>query len=158
MSFNVTANDAKFIVNEEKKTVVCVIEHTEDLFRDFVYENFHISPECDHCNNWMNGRFRQSSYLYNRLQMPNKFVGVARCGADDEWDEKIGRVIAFTRAKDSLLTSFYKRGQTYVTTINNWLNEAVDILNALGQKLEVNKQKRHDYITSLVGEEPPEEA
>ena len=152
MKFNVTTDDARFIVDEKNKVVVCVIENTSDLFVDFVYQNFRISTDCDvdyarfHHHNFKN-------LFIDKLTMPNKFVGVARCGEDDEWNEDIGRLIAFSRAKDSLLKSFYKRAQTYLNTLDTWLAEAVDTLNNLGEKLESNTEKRHQYIESLVGEE-----
>lgn len=155
MRFNVTADDAKFLVDEEKKTVVYVIEETRNLFRDFVNTNFRISTDCDevyNCVHFINGC---DSTLDEKMLMPNRFVGMARCGENDVWDEDIGRTIAFSRAKNNLITSFFKRAQTYVNYLDKWLNEATDTLNKLGEKLAENSQKRDEYIASLVG--TPEE-
>ena len=158
MKFNVTTEDAKFIVNKEKKTVVCVIENTQQLFDNFAISNFRIAIDCDLAYNFINNINKGESILAQKMIMPGKFVGVAHCGEDDEWDENIGRVIAFSRAKDSLITSFYKRAQTYTDCLTDWLNAAVDMMNEMGEKLETNKKKRHEYIESLVGIEPPEDA
>ena len=151
MRFNITTDDAKFFIDKEKKTVVCVIEETKNLFRDFVNTNFHISTDCDQVYNCVHSINGCDSTLNEKMLMPNKFVGIAKCGEDDKWDEDIGCVIAFSRAKNNLITSFFKRAQTYVNYIDKWLNEAVDTFNMLGKKLETNKAKRNEYIESLIG-------
>ena len=155
MRFNVTADDAKFFVDEEKKTVVCVIDNTEDLFRVFVNTNFRISIDCDQVYNSVHRINGCDSILYEKMLMPKRFIGIARCGEEDVWDENIGRVIAFSRAKNKLITSFFKRAQTYVNFIDRWLNEAVNTFNMLGERLAENSAKRDEYIASLVG--TPEE-
>ena len=155
MRFNVTADDAKFFIDEEKKTVVCVIEETKNLFRDFANTNFRISTDCDEVYNCVHRINSYNSTLDDKMLMPNKFVGVAKCGENDKWDEDIGRVIAFSRAKNNLITSFFKRVQTYVYYLEKWLNEATDTFNKLDEKLTENRQKRDEYIASLVG--TPEE-
>lgn len=152
MDFNITAKNAKFIVNKEKRVVVCVIERTSFMFIDFVLDNFRIGVDVDNHWNWTH-RKSDKNNLREKLYMPNKFVGIAVCSPDDEWNEEIGRTIAFSRAKDNVLKSFFKRANTYVNTLDKWLNESVDIINQLGAKLEVNTEKRHNYIKSLVGEE-----
>lgn len=151
MRFNITTDNAKFFVNKEKKTVVCVIEDTRKLFHDFVNTNFRISTDCDQIYNCTHGINGYDSILDEKMLMPNKFVGIAKCGENDEWDENIGRIIAFSRAKNNLITSFFKCAQTYVYYIDNWLNEAVNIFNTLGLKLSENKAKRDEYIAILVG-------
>lgn len=152
MRFNVSAEDAKFFIDEEDKVVVCVIEKTKRLFLDFATDNFRINPMCDESFSWRNS-IKSDHNLAHKLLMPDRFVGIARCGADDEFDEDVGCAIAFSRAKDNLLRSFFKRATTYVNTIDKWLNDSVDLVNELGAKLTVNTEKRHSYINSLLGEE-----
>lgn len=149
MKFNISMEDAKFIVNEDNHVVVCVIENTKRLFIDFANKNFHIGTDLGFLSTW------DKSYpdFQDKLYMPNKFVGVAKCSPDDEWDENIGRIIAFSRAKDNLLKSFFKRAQFYVTSIEDWLDDAVEILNNLGNKLTNNSDHRHAYIEELIGPE-----
>lgn len=152
MRFNITTDDAKFFVDKEKKTVVCVIENTRKLFCNFVNTNFRISTDCDGIYNCVYGINGCDSILDEKMLMPNKFVGIAKCGENDEWNEDIGCTIAFSRAKNNLINSFFKRAQTYVNYIDKWLNEAVNTFNMLGEKLEVNKTKRNEYIASLIAE------
>jgi hypothetical protein len=152
MRFNITTDNAKFFVDKEKKTVVCVIENTKKLFCDFVNTNFRISTDCDEIYNCVHGINGCDSILDEKMLMPNKFVGIAKCSENDEWNEDIGCTIAFSRAKNNLINSFFKRAQTYVNYIDKWLNEAVNTFNMLGEKLEVNKTKRNEYIASLIAE------
>lgn len=149
MKFNVKPSDCRFVVNEEKKTVVCIYENCSCDFINFINNNCKLEPFG--CNNF-------SVSLFQKMFMPNKFIGVAVCGPDDEWDEKTGRLIAFSRMKDKLNKSFFKRAQTYIETVDKWLNETVDLFNSLGVKLEKNQEKRHENIDKLIGQKNKEDA
>lgn len=150
MKFNISMEDAKFIVNEEKHVVVCVIEDTKALLVNFVNDNFHIGTDLG-LTYW--SKYNDKAFR-DKLYMPNKFVGIATCGPDDEWNEDIGRLIAFSRAKDNLLKSFFKHAQIYISSLEDWLDEAVTVFNNLGDKLAENSEHRHAYIEELLGPEP----
>ena len=150
MKFNVKPSDCRFIVNEEKKTVVCIYEGCQRTFIDFMSNNCKLVPIVYY-------PYTPSELLYNKMVMPNRFTGVAVCGPDDEWNEKTGRLIAFSRMKDKLNRSFFKRANTFFNTVDGWLNETADLINNIGEKLEVNTERRHSLITSLVGEDDSEE-
>ena len=145
MKINITKNDARFIVDEKKGKVVCIIDGTRDLFLHYAEDNFRIRPDCD--DGWIS-----ESKLYPKLIMPNRYVGVATCNPEDTFSVETGKLIAFSHAKDKIHKSFFKRANTYVNTLDNWLTEAVDSINRYGEKIEVNTRRRHDKITELVGE------
>lgn len=149
MKINITKDKAQFIVNEDARKVVCIIEHTRDLFLNYANNNLRILPDCDAL--WGGN----GSRLYPKLKMPDKFVGIASCNPEDEFSIETGKLIAFSRAKDKIQTSFFKRANLYVNTIDNWLNQAMESINSYGQKLEINTARRHKKIASLIGE--PEE-
>lgn len=144
--FNIQPTDCKFIINKEKQKIICVLEHTSNLFTDFINANSHLREDTS----------TQGLNLSKRLLMPPRFIGVATCGKDDEWNEEAGRIIAFSRMKDKVNKSFFKRANTYFKIVDQWLDDTMNILNALGAKLEVNTEKRHAYIEKLVGVEPTE--
>lgn len=152
MRFNVTIDDAKFFIDEEKKTVVCVIDDTENLFRDFAITNFHICTDCDQAYNFINRIHDGESTLDEKMLMPNRFVGIAHCSENDEWDEKIGRTVAFSRAKDNLLKSFFKRAATYENFVADAAEQATVILDELWNKFESNTEHRYQYIEELIVE------
>lgn len=145
MKINITKNDARFIVNEKKGKVVCIIDNTRDLFLHYAEDNFRIRPDCD-------GEWSEDSCLFPKLIMPNRYVGVATCNPEDTFSVETGKLIAFSNAKDKIHKSFFKRANTYVNTLDNWLTQAVDSINRYGEKIEFNTQRRHDKITELVGE------
>lgn len=149
MKFNVRPSDCKFVVNEEKKTVVCIYDDCKYDFINFINSNCEFEAFPYHVYNDKNGM----KNLYDRMIMPNRFVGVAKCGENDEWDEKIGRLIAFSRMKDNLNRSFFKRANTFFNTMDKWLDDAAALVNEVGEKLEVNQERRHKYIEDLVGKE-----
>ena len=146
MKINITKDKARFIVNKDVRKVVCIIDRTSDLFLDYVDQNLKIIPYCD--NIWDADRSR----LYPKLKMPNKFIGIASCNSDDEFSVETGKLIAFSRAKDKIHNSFFKRANTYVNTIDGWLADAVESINNYGTKIELNTKRRHDKIASIVGE------
>ena len=147
MKINITKDKARFIVNEDARKVVCIIDRTSDLFLDYADQNLKIVPYCD--NIWWSGN---SSRLYHKLKMPNKFIGIASCNPEDEFSVETGKLIAFSRAKDKIHNSFFKRANTYVNTIDGWLTDAVESINSYGAKIELNTKRRHDKIASIVGE------
>ena len=159
MDYNISKKDDRvtFITqngtkNDPRKKVICIISDTKNLFHDFAQDNFHLDCDCD-AGFWGVPAFKPT--LLKDTAMPNKFVGVAICSENDEFDEELGRTIAFSRAKDNLNKCFFKRASTYINTLDAWINEALDIVNAYGEKLSVNSAKRHAYIKERVGE--PEE-
>ena len=152
MKFNVKPNDCRFVVNEEKKTVVCIYEDCSRDFINFIDNNCKLRP--------FSGGFYGNNFtasLFSKMYMPNRFIGVAVCGPDDEWNEKTGKLIAFSRMKDKLNKSFFKRANTFFNTVDHWLDESAALVNQVGEKLEVNAERRHNLITSLVGEESSNE-
>ena len=151
MKFNVRPSDCNFIVNKDKKTVVCVYEGCQCNFIDFITDNCKLTSVFSYYPH------TPSELLYKKMLMPNRFTGVAVCGPDDEWDEKVGRLIAFSRMKDNLNRSFFKRANTFFNTVDKWLDESASLINEIGEKLEVNTNHRHKLIESFIGEEPKDD-
>lgn len=148
--FNVKPSDCRYIVNEEKRTIVCLIENTNCMFIDFAENNFDIPWNC------MDGlwsRKPMNKLFCNKFYMPKRFWGIAICSEDDEWDVEKGKFLAFSRAKNKLNNSFFKRAQLYINTFDKSLNDATLILNRLGEKLTINADRRNERIKELFGEE-----
>lgn len=139
-------SDCKFYVDEKARTVVCVIpetltdeSRTKDMLEDFIREHF------DFCDisffdslNW--------KWVRKNLQMPRSFVGKAVCAAEDEWNEELGRLIAFSRAKNKCYTSFFKRANLFIQVLDRRLNEAMNKFNSFGEKLE----KKHQMLQAKI--------
>ena len=149
--FNVRPSDCRYIVNKEKRTIVCLIEHTEYMFTDFAEANFDIPYDC--LGGWWGDRKSNNKHFHKKLYMPKRFWGIATCAEDDEWDEEKGKFLAFSRAKNKLNNSFFKRAQLYIDTFDKSLNDSILILNNLGNKLTVNADRRQERIKELFGED-----
>lgn len=145
MKHSIRKDDVKYVIQPEQKKVVAYIEGTRNLFNDFVEEN--AGPWIDQ-DFWIS----DSQDFSKKLEMPNKFVGVATCGPDDEWNEDTGRLIAFDRMKDSLNKSFFKRANTYVAAMEKALDDFCDKVNAYGAKLEHNTIRRKQVISKVLGD------
>ena len=145
MKLNVNSKDCRYIVDKNKRKVVCIIDHTSDIFTDFMETNFKIFIYDDPF--WNSGKFMK------KLIMPRRFIGIATCSPEDEWNEDTGRLIAYSRAKDNLNKSFFKRANLYINTLDKEIDRATETLNMIGQKLTNNTERRHEKIASLIGEE-----
>lgn len=147
--FNVRPEDCRYIVNKDKRKIICLIENTENMFTAFANNNFDIPYDCMD-SSWHN---TAPKHLHAKLRMPKRFWGVATCAEEDEWDEEKGRLLAFTKAKNKLNNSFFKRAQLYVDTFDKSLNDAILILNNLGNKLTENTDRRYEKLKDLFGED-----
>lgn len=143
--FNIRPEDCEYIVKEDERKVICILNNTSQLFTHFTVDNLLLPLD----GIWNNTR--PLDKLYKKLLMPARFVGIATCSPSDEWDENTGKLIAFSRMKDKVNKSFFKRANTLINTYDDWLNDAEDTLNALGYKLSVNTDHRHQYINKMLG-------
>lgn len=145
MEINIKMENCKFFVDEEKRTVICVIENTSSLVTDFFDINKIIwSNDPNHpVNIYPNYR------LEKKLVLPDRFTGKAVCAPEDEWNEEAGRLIAFDRAKMKLNTSFFKRAQEYVTEIDIALNNMISRVNEYGDRLSRGADKRAEHIKRI---------
>lgn len=140
MKHSVRKEDVTYIVKPEEKKVIAFIECTEDMFLNFLEENF---PDT---HIW------SSSNFHSKLKMPNKFVGISTCGPDDVWNENTGKLIAFDRMKDCLNKSFFKRANTFVAEMEKRLDSFCDTVNLYGERLEHNTLRRKALIESILDE------
>ena len=75
----------------------------------------------------------------------------------DEWNEDIGRLIAFDRMKDNLNKSFFKRANTFVDEMEKALDRFCEDTNAYGKRLEINTDRRKKLIAKILGDEVAED-
>lgn len=148
MKHSIRKNDVKYIVNPEQKKVVAYIEGTKDMFIRFVSENE--GPWVSHFS-WCNGDIHDN--FLTKLEMPNRFVGIATCGPDDVWNEETGKLIAFDRMKDKVNRAFFKRANTYVEIMENRLDSFCETINIYGERLTQNTARRKEVINRVLGDE-----
>ena len=123
-------SDCKFYVNKEARTVVCIIPNTRAMVGDYIYDNFAFT-DIDLTNFY--------GELQKKLKMPNSFIGKAVCADMDEWNEELGRKIAYARAKDKCYRSFFKRANKFVQVLDQRLEEIITRFNDMGVKLAERK-------------------
>lgn len=145
-------SDCRFYVDEDARTIVCVIPKTQDLVTDFIRENFQFSDinMYDMIDFW-NRRFM------HEINMPNTFIGKAKCAKEDNWDVELGKMIAFSRAKDKCYKSFFKRANKFVQTIDRRLGDMITVFNDFGVKLENKRENLQQRIEEMTAESQPSE-
>lgn len=148
-------SDCDFYVNEEKRTVVCVYPKPDPIFNqrdasdmaaNFIIDNFDFSD------------LDLGDLVYKmtpKIRMPRYFTGKAICAPEDEWDEELGKKIAFARAKEKCYDSFFKRANLFVHTVTKRLGDAIDIFNNFGDKISASREALEDSINQALA--PKEE-
>ena len=145
MGTKIHRKDCKFIVKPEERVVLCIIEgrYIKDMLLDYI-EDFEPSA----VEVWPTGLD-----LRKRLTMPRSFVGKATCSENDEWNEELGRKIAYSRAKNKLYTSFFKRANTFINEVDYKLNRMISHLNDFGAKLDEQRINLEQNIEELTQKE-----
>lgn len=144
---NIRKENCRFIVNEEKRTVICIIDETRALLYNFV--------DSDSWNTQMrigSITFEPDRKLLLDLMLPDKFIGKAVCSKDDKWDPEVGKLIAFDRAKNKLHSAFFKRAQLFSNEIDKSLTQLVTSFNEYGEQLSKSADKRAKKIEELTKE------
>ena len=131
-------SDCRFYVDEEARTVVCVIPNTKNMVNDFIWDHFQWSD--------VNMSDALDYTLRRQIKMPKSFMGKAVCAPEDEWDEELGRMIAFSRAKDKCYKSFFKRANMFVQTVDRRLGDMIEAFNDFGLKLENKREALQQQI------------
>ena len=136
----VRKEDVVYIVDEKNRKVVAFVEGTKYELVDFIQENGGVLPD------WMDQK-----KLYDKFLLPNKFVGMATCSPDDEWNPEIGKLLAYHRMKTNMSKSFFKHAETYYKLMLKKIDETIDLINVYGNKLTANYNRRIETINQAVG-------
>lgn len=145
MSNGIKMSDCRFYVDEEARVIICVIPDTKELIRNFIQEHFRF-PDIDIWASLM--------WKYEKtLNLPRSFMGKAVCAPEDEWNEDLGKMIAFSRAKNKVYTSFFKRANNLVQTFDRRLGNMITMFNDFGLKLEAKREALETEIDKLTGAE-----
>ena len=141
MKINIRPRNCRFIVNEQERKVICILENTRDLVTDFVDIN---SFDCP---------FYLTKKEYEELKIPNRFTGIATCAPEDKWNEELGKAIAFSKLKYKVNASMFKRGDKLVEILDKKVNRIIEQFDAYGEKISANEEKRHNWINTHMNEE-----
>lgn len=142
-------SDCKFYVDESARTVVCVIPNTQLMVTDFIHEHFRWKD----MDFWLGLEY----ILEDQLTMPRSFMGKAVCAPEDEWNEELGKLIAFSRAKNKCYKSFFKRANSFVQTLDRRLSDMIEEFNDFGLRLEDKREALEDQINERLGIENTED-
>lgn len=137
MKPQIKQTDCKFIVKPEERMVICVIDNdVSDMLLNFIQDEA----------SFKDIEIYSFHDFDQKLRMPHSFMGKAVCAPEDEWDEALGRKIAYSRAKNKLYTSFFKRANLYIQTVDKRLGNMIEKFNDFGTALDNNRQKLDDEI------------
>ena len=131
----------QYIVKEDERVVICIINGTRNYFSDYMNNRLYNQDYLDSV----------ALYTEGKYNLKNSYSGVARCAPDDEWNEELGRKIAFNRAKEKLNSAFFKRAKTYVNEVDNRFNQLIGVINGYGARLTLDADARDKEIEQMLG-------
>lgn len=140
MNLDIKKKNCKFYVDKENKKVVCVIPNTRYMARDFINDfNVELYPLSDK--------------LRNEIRMPNSFSGIASCHEDDTFDEEIGKLIAYHKARRKLNISLFKRLNSYIQFVDNELVKMMNVCNNYGHIQSTRENAREEQLKKYLNKE-----
>lgn len=132
----------QYFTDKEKGIVVARINDCKRDFISFLFDS------CDQSALAYHAPF--SDKEYDQLLMPNSFVGVARLGENDVWDEELGKQIAYQRAKHKRDVSFFKRANMAVRLYERELDKLCKLFDGYGTRLSNNASYRESKIAEKI--------
>ena len=144
MKYGISAEEPKkmkvtYIVDKDNRKVICLIENTKRAFEDFINEQDSMLPFV------LDGT---RELFLKKAKMSNVFRGVATCAPEDEWDEKVGRQIAYARARYKFDVSFFNRANWFIHALDKQIDRLYDTINNYGDKIS----KKHNYRVERLAE------
>jgi hypothetical protein len=130
---NIKPEHCYFYVNKEAGKVTCVLFDTKYLLENFLNDNGTRTP---------------FFYPDFKVELPNKFVGIASCSPEDEWNEELGKRIAFMRMKRKFYTAFFNAATKFFNDVDKYTEALIDCINRYGEKISENLRKDNEYINS----------
>lgn len=133
--------ECKFYVNEDKRKVVCVYDVEENLFGACYADSKYLNIDLENINDII------------RDEMPTKhFVGVATCSPEDEWNEAIGRRIAFLKVREKYYRSYFKTANRIIDRIDEEIADIACAINDLGERVEDSVYREKERIEQVLHE------
>lgn len=123
MKIHVNPEDCKFIVKPEDRKVICIYYTDSSLIPKYMFYNF------ESICNW--------DVIDEIKEMNSYYSGIASCAPEDEWDEALGRKIAFCKMKKKFYAAFFKRINKYFEYMDKALDKAAMQCNQMGNKWEM---------------------
>ena len=134
MNLNIKQKDCQFYVDIPHRKVVCVYTGANHLLYDYISS----------LNRSL--LYEVPVKVFNRLAMPNTFSGIATCSPEDEFDENYGRLLAFNKMKYKLNSSFFKRANLFVNTLDREIDRIATEIDKVGEGLTNGHNRREEKL------------
>lgn len=124
MRIRIDRKHCKFIVKPEDRKVICVYKTNPDIVEDYFWD-----------------AVRGTSFVFDsatQVKMRNYYTGIATCSPEDEWDEELGKLIAYNKMMKKFCSAFFRRLNYYFDKYDKVLENAVIQCDTMGEKW--NKQ------------------
>lgn len=140
---NFKQKDCRFIVNEEKRTVVCLLERRRfSVTIDEYLQSKDINVFNGICS------YHRARALQNMMRMPRRVCAKAVCLPEDKFDVELGKLIAFHKLKAKVLQMYNKR-ITYVTKyVMRMYDDMEDDFNKFYDKMYAEAERREAAISA----------
>ena len=120
---NLREENCKFYVNKEKRTITCV--YAPERCSSIVWNDSYA--------------FIDTVRMYDHddlLDLKGHYAATAVCAPEDEWNECIGKRVAFLKVRKKFYKSYFNAVNKYITAMDKYMNNYVEIMNNFGARIE----------------------
>ena len=129
----------RYIVDKEHRKIICLLTNTEDALWSFIEK---YNKDIIY---WIPLNKQKTM-----LMMPSSFRGVATCAEGDEWDEELGKKIAYARARYKFDSSFFNHANHMVNYLDRSIDELSSALNRYGARISNNHARRDTQLKKKI--------
>lgn len=119
MKIDISMERCRFIVKPEDRIIVCILPCARISVFNFLYG--------------LDGHLPFSTSVMPP-QLSEYYKGIAYCAPEDEWNEELGKLIAYNKAKRKFCTAFFRKINTYFNKVYKEIESAASTCDALGLK------------------------
>lgn len=135
---------------DDKQNVHCTISGMKEYFANFIHQHHYAFYDFL----WQHeGGF--TSYIKSKYFMPDTYHAMAKWHEGDgcEWNEEVGKLIAFNKLKNRVNSSLRKRFALLMDEVEKRKEEAYTKYSSYSEKLYLNsierEEKIHEYFEKV---------
>ena len=138
MRINIKMKDCAFTIDRAHRRVICVIKISKSIAFDYL----------NNIESMLSMTIPDE--VASRMYLPPSIVGIATCAEEDEWDEEIGKRVAYNKAKLNFVSKLYFAFNVYFSFANKTLGELAATCDILGSRMSANIIRSQQKVEEMI--------
>lgn len=126
MEINISKNNCQFILKPEERKTICILAIPPNLLERYIRELNTKMPII-----W-------TTNIVKLLQISLQYTGIATCSEEDEWDDEVGKDVAYIKAKQAFAADFISHAYSFFNFFTSAIQTMKDNCDALNEEWNKN--------------------